>query len=138
MKIISGKQIDRELARQTSRRVLFSADTEKTVARIVADVRKNGDRALRKYAQKFDALERNQPLQVSDEELSRALDAVPREFRSALEAAAKNIRKFAEWQKPESFTRTIQPGITVGQIVRSLDSVGCYVPGGRYPLPSTL
>lgn len=138
MKIVSGKQINGELAKQTSRRVLFSADTEKTVRRIIDDVRKQGDRALRRYARKFDALERDQPFQVEDEEVSNALDSVSLDFRRALEAAAKNIRRFAEWQKPESFTRTMQPGITVGQIVRPLDSVGCYVPGGRYPLPSTL
>ena len=137
MKIVSGKQINGELAKQTSRRVLFSADTEKTVRRIIDDVRKQGDRALRRYARKFDALERDQPFQVEDEEVSNALDSVSLDFRRALEAAAKNIRRFAE-QKPESFTRTMQPGITVGQIVRPLDSVGCYVPGGRYPLPSTL
>ena len=138
MKIVTGKEIARELVKQTSRRILFSADTEKIVARIVNDVRKNGDRALRKYAQKFDGLERNQPIPVSQQELTDALNSVPREFRQALEAAAKNIRRFAEWQKPTAFTRSMQPGITVGQIVRPLDSVGCYVPGGRYPLPSTL
>ena len=138
MKIVTGKQIARELVKQTSRRILFSADTEKTVARIVNDVRKNGDRALRKYALKFDGLERNQPIVISQQELTDALNGVSREFRQALEAAAKNIRRFAEWQKPTAFTRSMQPGITVGQIVRPLDSVGCYVPGGRYPLPSTL
>jgi histidinol dehydrogenase len=138
MKIVSGRQINRELAKQTARRVLFSADTEKTVRLIISHVRKNGDRGLRKYAQKFDALERDQAFQVRDNELSGALGSVSREFRGALEAAAKNIRRFAEWQKPEPFTRTMQPGISVGQVVRPLDSVGCYVPGGRYPLPSTL
>jgi histidinol dehydrogenase len=138
MKIVSGKQIARELAKQTNRRMLFSADTEKTVARIVNDVRKNGDRALRKYAQNLDGLDRNQPIAVSEAEMSSALASVSRDFRRALEAAAQNIRRFAEWQKPEPFTRSMQSGITVGQIVRPLDSVGCYVPGGRYPLPSTL
>jgi histidinol dehydrogenase len=138
MKTVTGKQIARELVKQTSRRILFSADTEKTVARIVNDVRKNGDRALRKYAQKFDGLERNQPIVITQQELTDALNGVSREFRQALDAAAKNIRRFAEWQKPTAFTRSMQPGITVGQIVRPLDSVGCYVPGGRYPLPSTL
>jgi histidinol dehydrogenase len=138
MKIVSGRQIARELKKQTSRRVLFSAETEKTVARIMNDVRKNGDRALRKYAQKLDGLERNQPIAVPHQELEDALNNVSREFRQALEIAAKNIQRFAEWQKPTAFTRSMQPGITVGQIVRPLDSVGCYVPGGRYPLPSTL
>jgi histidinol dehydrogenase len=138
MKIITGKQITREVAKQTSRRILLSAETEKIVAGIVGDVRKNGDRALRKYAEKFDGLERKQQLAISEEEMSRALDSVSSDFRRALESAAKNIRRFAEWQKPMAFTREMQPGVTVGQVVRPLDSVGCYVPGGRYPLPSTL
>jgi histidinol dehydrogenase len=138
MKIISGKKIESELAKQTSRRVLFSADTEKTVAKIVSDVQKNGDRALRKYAQKFDGLDAKQPFAVSLKEMAEALASVSDEFMRALEAAAKNIRQFAEWQKPRPFTGQMQPGLTVGQVVRPLDSVGCYVPGGRYPLPSTL
>lgn len=138
MKIVAGKQIEPELKRQVTRRILFSAETEKTVARIIADIRKNGDRALRKYAEKFDGLARRQPLEVTQQEMRDALDQVSPEFRSALESAATNIRKFAEWQKPSSFTREMQPGVKVGQVIRPLESVGCYVPGGRYPLPSTL
>jgi histidinol dehydrogenase len=138
MKIVTGKQITRELAKQTSRRILFSAETEKIVSRIIADVRKNGDFAVRKYAEKLDGLERKQKLVVPEEEMSRALDSVSSDFRRALELAAKNIRRFAEWQKPTAFTRSMQEGVTVGQVVRPLDSVCCYVPGGRYPLPSSL
>ena len=138
MKIVSGKRIQPELERQANRRILFSAETEKTVARIIADVRKGGDRALRKYAEKFDSLEPKQPLTVSPQEMQDALANVTPEFRRALEGAAKNIRQFAEWQKPAAFTREMQRGVTVGQVIRPLDSVGCYVPGGRYPLPSTL
>ena len=138
MKIVSGKKIKSELDRQVNRRILFSAETEKTVARIIADVRKNGDRALRKYAVKFDSLGPKQSLAVSAREMQDALANVTPEFRRALEAAAANIRRFAEWQKPAPFTREMQPGVTVGQVVRPLDSVGCYVPGGRYPLPSSL
>lgn len=138
MKIVSGKRIVGELAKQTSRRVLFSADTEKTVAKIVGEVKKNGDRALRKYAQKFDGLEPKQPIAVSLKEMAEALASVSDEFLRALEAAVNNVRQFAEWQKPRPFVRQMQRGLTVGQVVRPLGSVGCYVPGGRYPLPSTL
>lgn len=138
MKIVSGKRIVGELAKQTSRRVLFSADTEKTVAKIVGEVKKNGDRALRNYAQKFDGLEPKQSLAVSLKEMAEALASVSDEFLRALEAAVNNVRQFAEWQKPRPFVRQMQRGLTVGQVVRPLDSVGCYVPGGRYPLPSTL
>ncbi len=138
MKIVTGKQIEAELKKQVDRRILFSADTEKTVARIVADIRRGGDRALRKYAEKFDGLEPRQLLAVSQQEMRDALDTVEPAFRRALESAAANIRKFAEWQKPQPFSRQMQPGVTVGQVIRPLDSVGCYVPGGRYPLPSSL
>jgi len=138
MKIVTGKNIQSELERQANRRILFSADTEKLVARIIADIRRHGDRALRRYATKFDSLERNQAMQVEPAEMKQALDAISPKLRSALETAAANIRQFAEWQKPAPFTRTIQPGISVGQLIRPLESVGCYVPGGRYPLPSTL
>jgi histidinol dehydrogenase len=138
MKIVSGKRISRELAKQTNRRILFSANTEKTVTRIINDVRKNGDGALRKYAQKFDGLDRKTPSAVDSAEMAHALNAVSREFRRAIESAARNIRGFAERQKPAPFMRSMQSGVTVGQVVRPLDSVGCYVPGGRYPLPSTL
>jgi histidinol dehydrogenase len=138
MKIVTGKKIESELQRQVNRRMLFSADTEKLVSLIVADVRRHRDRALRRYATKFDSLERGQSLQVDPTEMKRALDAISPKLRSALETAAANIRQFAEWQKPAPFTRTIQPGISVGQLIRPLQSVGCYVPGGRYPLPSTL
>jgi histidinol dehydrogenase len=138
MKIVSGKKIQAELERQVNRRILFSADTEKVVAKIVAEVRQRKDRALRRYAEKFDGLERGESLEVDPREMRRALDAIPQKLRSALETAAANIRQFAEWQKPAPFMREMKPGLTVGQVVRPLDSVGCYVPGGRYPLLSTL
>ena len=60
------------------------------------------------------------------------------EFKRALEAAGENIRQFCEWQMPRSWSRTADAGVRLGQLVRPIDSVGCYVPGGRYPLPSTV
>ena len=127
-----------EVAKLANRRLLFSADTERAVARIVKDVRGKGDSALRRYAGKWDGLAPKQSLRVSEKELAAALASIPANLRHALETAAHNVRKFAEWQKPQEFTREIQPGLQVGQIIRSIDSVGCYVPGGRYPLPSSL
>lgn len=138
MRIIQGRSIPREVAKLANRRLLFSADTERAVARIVNDVRKNGDSALQRYAKKWDGLAPKRALRVSEEELNAALASIPANLRHALETAAHNIRKFAEWQKPQEFIRDIQPGLCVGQIVRSIESVGCYVPGGRYPLPSSL
>jgi histidinol dehydrogenase len=107
------------------------------VRRIVGNVRRNGDRALRRYAQCWDGLAQNQVMKVDPAEISSAWRQVSSEFRSALRKAALNVRQFATWQKPKAWVRT-QNGISVGQIIRPLASVGCYVPGGRYPLPSTL
>jgi histidinol dehydrogenase len=111
---------------------------EKQVSRTVADVRKNGDGALRRYAGKWDNLKKKQALRVSDLELEAAWASVPENFRQALQTAAGNIRQYCEWQKPQPWRNAIGTGIQVGQIVRPLQSAGCYVPGGRYPLPSTM
>jgi histidinol dehydrogenase len=108
------------------------------VRRIVTDVRRRGDAALRRYAERWDGLEHGTDVRVTADEMEQALGSVSRDFRAALETAAQNIRRFCEWQMPREFTREIQPGVSVGQAVRALDSVGCYVPGGRYPLPSSL
>src|SRR4029077_11891804 len=59
------------------------------------------------------------------------------DFKHALNVAATNIRQYCEWQKPQQWRNAMAPGINVGQVVRPLQSAGCYVPGGRYPLPST-
>lgn len=113
------------------------ASVEREVSRIIADVRRNGDRALRKYGERWDGLKKNQALRVRPGDIARAWDEASPELRSALRQAAASIRRFASWQKPQSWMRR-EKGISVGQIVRPLSSVGCYVPGGRYPLPSTL
>jgi histidinol dehydrogenase len=114
------------------------ARVEKTVARIVADIRKNGDKALRRYAEKLDGLKAKQPLRVTDAELEQAWNVVSEEFKQALKIAAGNIRQYCEWQKAQQWRNSVAPGINVGQVVRPLQSAGCYVPGGRYPLPSTM
>jgi histidinol dehydrogenase len=118
-----------------------AADTERVqpkVRKIVAAVRRKGDRALRDYACKLDGLAAKQPLRVSDVELKEAWRSVDADFKRALEGASKNIRQFCEWQMPRSWSRVADVGVRLGQLVRPIDSVGCYVPGGRYPLPSTV
>lgn len=107
------------------------------VQRIVDKVRRDGDRALRGYAEQWDGLASGQPVLVSQSEMKGALRSLAPRLREALRSAEKNIRRFCEWQKPSSWTRTHQ-GISLGQVVQPLESVGCYVPGGRYPLLSTV
>jgi histidinol dehydrogenase len=108
------------------------------VKRIVADVRKQGDRALLRYAAQFDGLAGVAALRVTPEEMAAAWEAIDPAMREALTTAADQIRAFAVSQLPASFSDEPIPGLTTGQLVRPLGSVGCYVPSGRHPLPSTL
>jgi histidinol dehydrogenase len=108
------------------------------VRRIVADVRKQGDRALLRYAAKFDGLAGAASLRVTPEEMAAAWEAIDPAMLQALTTAANQIRAFAVTQLPTSFSDESVPGLTTGQLVRPLGSVGCYVPSGRHPLPSTL
>jgi histidinol dehydrogenase len=108
------------------------------VKRIVADVRKKGDRALFRYAAQFDGLADAASLRITPDELAAASEAVTPAMREALTTAADHIRAFAVSQLPASWSDEPIPGLTTGQLVRPLGSVGCYVPSGRHPLPSTL
>ena len=112
------------------------AATAAAVAEIVEAVKKRGDAALLHYSRHFDHLDG--PVEVSKEEIEEGAARVPPKVRAAIAAAAKNIEKVARRQRPKSWTMSTQPGVTVEQRVTPLDRVGCYVPGGRYPLPSSL
>jgi histidinol dehydrogenase len=120
------------------RGAMNTAKVEATVTTILADVRQGGDAALSEYAGRFDALAEGTLLLVSREEMKAAWDQTAPALREAMEVAQGNIRRFAEAQKPAEWTISPAYGLKTGQIVRALASVGCYVPGGRYPLPSTL
>jgi histidinol dehydrogenase len=124
--------VERLASRATSLTAL-----EPRVRAIIKDVRRNGDRALRRYTEHWDGLAKNHAMKVSEAEMAAALQALSSEARKSLRQAAQNIHIFCEWQKPRSWTRT-RRGISLGQLVIPLDSVGCYVPGGRYPLVSTM
>ena len=106
--------------------------------RIVDGVRRGGDPALRRYAAQFDGLSPQAPLRISEAEIQAGWNSASGELRQALKAAAKNIRSFAERQRPKEWNFAPVQGLTTGQRVRPICAVGCYVPSGRYPLPSTL
>ena len=106
--------------------------------RIVDSVRRGGDAALLGHRAKLDGLSPQIPLQIPAADLEVAWNAASGEIKSALKIAAKNIRAFAERQKPREWDMRPAPGVVTGQRIRPLDAVGCYVPSGRYPLPSTL
>jgi histidinol dehydrogenase len=109
-----------------------------TVRRIVGDVRKRGDRALLKYATQFDGLAGADALRVTADEMAAAWQTISPALREAISTAAHQIRTFAVSQLPASWSEEPLPGLMTGQLVRPLGSVGCYVPSGRHPLPSTL
>jgi histidinol dehydrogenase len=104
----------------------------------VSDVRKKGDRALFRYAAQFDGLQGKANLRVTQEEMAAAWKTIDPALREALSTAASQIRAFAVNQLPASWSNSPIEGLTTGQLVRPLASVGCYVPSGRHPLPSTL
>ncbi|HVB37211.1 MAG TPA: histidinol dehydrogenase, partial [Vicinamibacterales bacterium] len=109
---------------------------ERRVATIVQTVRRGGDAALARYARRFDGLDGSieVPRAEIEAEARRATPAV----RRALRAAAKQIRTVAKQQLPKGWRLRVAPGVTVEQRIEPLARVGCYVPGGRYPLPSSL
>ena len=140
MKIVkfSSRRGERLLAELEQRRNSNAELVDPVVRRIVSAVRRRGDKALRGHMLKLDGISPQQQLQISSEEMRRAWDATSRPIQNALKAAAKNIRAFAQKQMPKEWHSSPVPGLTTGQIIRPLAAVGCYVPSGRHPLPSTL
>src|SRR5208337_5001654 len=136
MRVLAGKAAEKAVA-ELEHRASRLDEIEPGVRRIVQTVRRGGDKALLRYATLWDGLQKGQPMRVSDDEIADAWRSTPRETRDALRRAAANIRRFCQWQMPREWRRQVHGG-ELGQMVRPLESVGCYVPGGRYPLPSTL
>ncbi len=114
----------------------LALDRAEAVARpILVAVRRGGDRALAAYTRRLDGY--RGPLRLDGPELARAWRSTAPELRRALRRAERNIAHFARMQMPREWRRPVAPGIRAGQLVRPLGSVGCYVPGGRFPLFST-
>jgi histidinol dehydrogenase len=116
-----------------------SRDAERVAARIVEDVRRRGDAALFAWTKRLDRLALSpRNVWVSRDETAAARKSVSREFLAATDHAAHNIRAVARRQKPQEWTIEVEPGVRAGQRVRAIESVGCYLPGGRFSLVSTL
>ncbi len=118
-------------------RVQNKTDVEKTVSDIIADVKSNGDKAVKEYCLKFDGAKLD-TLLVSDEEIQEAVDSVEPEFLRILNDAAQNIRAFHEKQVRTSFIINDKDGIVTGQKITPVDVAGLYVPGGTAAYPSTV
>ena len=115
-----------------------TADPQK-VAQILADVRARGDAAVHDWTRELDGVDAPQ-LTVPPAIMQQAWQSVPAADQRALEHAARNIRAFADaqLQRMQAFELEIEPGFFVGQRLQPIEKVACYVPGGRYPLPSTV
>ncbi|MDI6819910.1 MAG: histidinol dehydrogenase [Candidatus Hodarchaeaceae archaeon] len=106
------------------------------VREIVEDVRRWGDDALIKYTERFDGIKlRCEQLRIASEEVSAAYEQTDAKFVGAIKSAARAIRKFHLKQVPRGWIDELQPGVKAGQLVRPLERVGVYSPGGlaRYP-----
>jgi len=112
---------------------------ERAAARIVRDVQQRGDAALFYWTKRFDRLklQRNN-VWVTRDELRSASRRVAPAFLEAVDHAARNIRAVAHRQKPQEWTLEVEPGVRASQRVRPIETVGCYLPGGRFSLVSTL
>jgi len=128
IRIISEKEALTALGRSVDR----VGEAMGISAPIVADVRLRGDEALKEYRQRFDLVALNEPLYL---DAGGELDA---DLQQAVEQASRNIQSFAEAQLVASWMSEFSDGRSLGQVVRPLNSVGVYVPSGRYPLISTL
>ena len=133
IRILQSKEVGRLLVRRSAR----MAEAEEIVKPVLEAVRKRGDKGLMEYARKFDQLDRKS-VRVPAGELKSAAKRLTPKFLSAVEEAARNVREYAARQLPKESSASFGPGRKLGQIVRPLDTVGAYIPAGRYPLPSTL
>ena len=120
-------------------RLVRDAEAERVARKIVADVRQRGDSALWAWAEKLDGATLNaSTVWISQKEIRAAARRASPQFLRAIRQAARNIRRIAERQLPRDWSLEVEPGVKIRQLVRPIESVGCYIPGGRASLVSTL
>src|SRR6202045_5258310 len=114
-------------------------EAEGLASKIVGEVRRRGDAALSAWVKKLDGIDlHRESLWISGDEIRAARKQVSRDFLRALEHAARNVRRVAEKQLPKPWTMEVEPGVKIGQLVRPIEAIGCYIPGGRFALVSTM
>lgn len=104
---------------------------------IIDNVKTNGDKALKDYTKKFDGVTLDD-FKVSSDEIKDAYNKLDDDLIDSIKKAKNNIANFHQSQLPEDWQKTVDNGITAGQIIRPIPSVGCYIPGGRAAYPSTI
>lgn len=135
MKIITDKKqvIDEVLNRSQ----FELEEVNQRVKEVLDNIKKNGDKALFEYTEKFDGVKLD-ALKVSQEEIEEAYNSIDKELLESLQKAHDNIKKFHQRQVQNSFLTNDVNGVIVGQVVNPIEKVGIYVPGGTAPLPSTV
>jgi histidinol dehydrogenase len=132
---LSGAVEKRLLAARERRDVL----AEKVAAKIIADVRRSGDAALLSWTKKLDGINlARDGMWVSQREIEAAQTSVSTDFLRAVKHAMANVRKVAEKQLPRKWSFEVEPGVSIGQLVRPIETIGCYIPAGKATLLSTL
>jgi len=135
----SDPGFEAEFRRIEQRAEEVPGEIEETVKAIIADVRERGDAALFELTAKFDRMKLDaSTLEVSDAEIDVAMAQVSAESLSALQLAAERIADYHAKQKQETWISTDEQDVLVGQMVRPLDRVGIYVPGGKATYPSSV
>jgi histidinol dehydrogenase len=115
------------------------AEAQRVAERIIKDIRLRGDAALYAWAKKLDGMDlhREGPW-IPEGEIRAARAQVSGDFLQAVEHAARNVRRVAEKQLPKAWSIEVESGVQIGQMVRPIESIGCYIPGGQFSLLSTL
>ena len=125
--------------RLLARRAQDGTKTHAIAAKIIAEVRRNRDTALFAYAKKFDHTDlRRTGVWITQKEIRAAKRAASAGFRKAIEKASENVRRVAEKQLPRPWTVETSPGVKIHQMVKPIEAIGCYIPGGQFSLVSTL
>jgi histidinol dehydrogenase len=129
-------KVEKRLLRTRQQR---DAEADNVAAEIISDIRGRGDTALFAWTQKLDGIDlRRERLWITSQEMRSARKKVGGDFLNAVAHAARNIRRVAAKQLPQPWTLQVERGVRIAQMVRPIDTVGCYIPGGNFALISTL
>jgi histidinol dehydrogenase len=124
------------IARLIGRDTARDPRVARQAARIVADVRRRGDVAVRMWRRRLD--DEGGPIDVPAAEMRAAWNGTPADVRAAIRVAIRHVRRVAGRQRIRPFAMDVVPGVRIEQCVLPFARVGCYVPAGRFPLPSTV
>ncbi len=135
MEIVRLGSIERKKLLDRSK--IDTKDVIKVVDDIITHVKENGDISLGFYTRKFDEVEL-ETFKVSPQEIEASYQSVDKKVMDALKKAAENIERFHKAQMPREWFMEVDEGIKAGQIIRPVENVGCYIPGGRAVYPSSV